>query len=391
MAGTEAQFLNRNRERDLNMSLQDIVRQETHDIRDALKQIDERRGERLRKKKAAEERLKRSGTEITKHREREKERKRLLQQADAKVKESQEVVAELDREREELERRASEANNRLMKERDARVETQKLLKQAQQAIEQGQGDFQGERSSIRKSEAEIEQAEKDKTRQEERLREALVASLDIHLKELAAGVEQAFVGEEERQKKLAAFEAFKNARHKDRKIGDLCDQRDELRKMVNTATVPGVKEMLQDSLRRIEDELEELYPGALGVVSPPSDRGHIEELHYYRADSGEAVFLLPITQSAWKAVERGDQGAAATVATRLIWDIIKGLGLTKEKGEFSFDGRWCVFSSKLDFEEVTELYEGFNVSLPGAVTLDVILYPLPPEIQEAVTYEAVHP
>ncbi len=371
------------------MSLQDIVRQQTHHIRDAMDQIDKNLVELLGEKRAAEERLKRAGTEITKHRERETERKRRLREADLKVTESQRVVEELDREWQELERRRSEAHTRLMKEREEKDETKRLLREAQEATEKAQRDHQKERSSIRKIDTEAEEAEDNKARQQEHLWEALEASLDIHLQELAATIEQVFENEKERQERLAAFEDFKKARHEERKIGDLCDQRDELRKLVNTATVPGVKEMLQDSLRRIEDELEKRYPGALGLVSPPPDRGHVEELHYYRGDSGKAVFLLPITQSAWEAVESGDRGAAATVAVRLIWDIIRGLGLTKENGEFIFDGRRCIFSSKLDVEHVTELYEGFKVSLPGAVTLDVVLSPLLAEIEEAVIYEAV--
>lgn len=359
------------------MTLQDTVRQETQAVRDSLGLLERKCANLRGEKEAAEERRKRAATEITTHRTLEGERGRL-------VTEAREKVAEVQQKLEEIERQRSELIDRLM-ERQAEVEKVKgLFDQANKATQNAQSAVKEARDAIGLAEKALEDSQKEKARFEEQLKHALVQALDVHLIELAKRIEKAFEDHEARRKHLAAVESFKKARHENRRIGDLCDQRDQFVQILGKmATVPGVKDTIRSALQNVEREIEKLYPGALAAESVQPDAGLIEDLHYFTSRDGKATMILPIPESASKAIQAGGSNPEANRAVHILWNLIQGAELKPTDGEFRYEGKRCIFASNLD-PDILALLENFRVPMPVTGTLEFRFVALPGEIQEAL-------
>ena len=363
------------------MTLQDIVRQQTHEIRDALSLIEHTYNDLLGQKDAAEDRLKRAFTEVSQHRARETERKRIVAEWEPKVAEIQQKLDEIERQRAEL-------LERLFEKREEKDKAESLLKEARSATEKALETIARARDSIETTAKTLGAKEQEKAREQRRLRDAYVRSIDSYLSQLSRRIDQAFVGQEERQRRMAAIEAFKKARHEDRQIGDLCDQRDQFRQLIDMATVPGVKETLRLALTKIEEELQKRYPGALSVGEAVPEAGSIEDLYYFFRPDGTVSILLPISEPAWIALRNDPPDAAASRAMTFVWGMVKGTGLKPSDGEFCCDGGRCVFvfASNTGDDEIS-LLEGSTFSVPSSAGLTFRISSLPTEIQEALTDE----
>lgn len=364
------------------MTLQDIARQQTQEIRDSLAQIDRRRTVLMSERSAAEDRRKRASTEITRHQALEGERKRLVAEIESKV-------ADVQQKLEEIERQRAELLDRFLEKREEKEKAEDLLNEARKETESALEIVREARTADDKAAKDLEEIERDRSRQESRLYEAYLKSMETYLSEQSRRIEQTLAGQEERQRRLAAVDAFKKARHEDREIGDLCDQRDQFRQLIEMASVPGVKETLDMALHKIEGELQRRYPGALSIEDTAPELGLIEELYYYTDPSGKTPIILPITELDWIGIKEGEKNAQATRAIHLIWSMIKEAGLKIIDGEFHFQDRRCIFASNFGAEEMTAL-EGFKLSVPNSSALIFRFCPLPPEIEEALVREATN-
>jgi TolA-binding protein len=79
------------------LTLQDTIREQTWEIADALTLADRRRKDVISGQAAAEDGIKRAYTEITRHRALESERKRLVAEAEDRLKEVQDRFEEINR------------------------------------------------------------------------------------------------------------------------------------------------------------------------------------------------------------------------------------------------------------------------------------------------------
>lgn len=361
------------------MTLDEIVRDQTRDVRDALEKIQARYGDLLEKKNAADDRLKKAFTEIKYQRTRENERRRLLVEIEDKIHEIQQKVDEIERQRQEL-------IDRLMERRDEKEKAEKLLRVVIQTAESEQHTVRDARSTIDTVARTLDEVEKDKEQSKALLRSASTKSLDIYLAEVSRRLDQAYASEEERDRRQAALETFKRARHEDREIADLCDQRDEYRDLMARATVPGVKGTLLEALDKVEEELQKRYPGALSLQDTVPEVGSIAELTYVADSDEKARIFLPMAESVWRAVENGDVAPATTRAMQFVWSMISGLGLKPSDGEFRCEmGRvvFCVDAKACDVSALTSLT--FSMQAPKGITF--AFCPLPAEVKGALTYE----
>lgn len=361
------------------MTLDEIVRGQTRDVRDALEKIEARYSDLLQQKNAADDRLKRAFTEIKHQRTLENERRRLLVEIEGRIHEIQQRVDEIERQRQEL-------IERLMERRDEKEKAEKLLRDVIQTAETEQHTVREARSTIDTVARTLDDVEKDKEHSKGLLRSASINSLDIYLAELSRRLDQAYASEEERQRRQAALEAFKRARHEDREIADLCDQRDQYRDLAGRATVPGVKATLQEALDKVEEELQRRYPGALSLQDTVPEVGSIAQLPYL-TDADEAVIVfLPIAESVWRAVENGEVVPATNRAMQFVWSLIEGLGLKPSYGEFRSDRGRIVFRLDAKCCDLGALTTAtFSMQTPKGITF--ALSPVPAEVKEAVAYE----
>lgn len=362
------------------MTVADVIRQQTLPTRDKLTGLDRKIADAEAARNAAEERVRRASTEITRQRTLETERKKALGAASEKV-----AVAE--RDLDELDRKRLEAIDVLVRLRDEHKSVSHSLREAQGATEAAETEFRREQRPKQDAEAELTRIRTDRAEEEITFCRSLLKALDIHLEQQTGILQAAFSTQEQRSKTLREFEAFRKARHTDAEIMRLWEEREEIRKLLGNVMVPGVKAMLQDSLKKIEDSLIKRFPTALGLPDAVPPDNWIEELLFYRDKEGKAIFLLPVRAADWDAAQEISISETTTKNMCLVWNMIKELNLRTEDGDFvTVQGR-PVFASRFDLEDVAILQQGFAVKYEGTDVIRFVLATVPTELQEALSHE----
>jgi len=361
------------------MSVSDVIRNCTLAVRDAIKSIDEHISAVAGQRVASQERVKNSTTEITRQHALESERKKLVDAVAEKVAEAKRIL-------DDIERKRQEALNAFLRCQEEQNGAALSLRDAQGATETALREIRKEQKSQQDAETLLSKLHEERVEKQAELRRALLEALEKYLKQQAEQVHAAFSTQEQRAKIMMEFEAFKKARHSDPEIAKLCDQRDELRKFLNTATVSGVKGMLEESLKAIEDQIIKKFPNALQVPENAFKDSQSEDLLFYCDRNGKAVFLLPVRAGDWDAAGKGEITESANNTMCLIWNMIQELDLKTHDGDFISVQGHPAFASRFDLEEVAIL-QGFNVKSRDSVVLRFVLSALPSELQEAITYE----
>jgi hypothetical protein len=365
------------------LTLQDTIREQTREIADPLSLVDKRLKDAISGKSAAEDRIKRASTEITGHRALENERKRLVAEAEERLKEVQGRLDEIDRQRLDILERWTEK-------REAKEQAEKLLKESRLETERALGVVRTESDRRDKGATLLNEIEAEKLKYEGQLRDAYRRSVDIYLHELEKRVEQAFAGEEERNRRQQAADAFKKSRHEDNYIGGLCDQRDQFRTLISFATVPAVADTLRRELERVEQELDKRYPGALSIDEKMPSIMSVEELFYFIDSDGLLRVFLPISKQVWDGISMGEMCVEASCAMRVIWEMISGLELKSSDGEFRFEDGFCMFAANsLNTDDMT-IKGDFTLRLKNSATLTFRISPFPAEVQEGLLNEATN-
>jgi len=358
------------------MRITETLRQCTLPIRDRIGGLDKQLAQADAERNAAEERVKRASTEINRQRKLETDQKRALSETEEKVAEAKRILDDLERKRQEaLEtfmQCQDEYNTMYHSRRDAQKETEKAL-----------ADIRKEQKSKQEAEAEISRMREERRTTEKDLRRVLLKSLDLHLEQQSALLQAAFTTQEQRSKVMRDFEALKRARHTDTEIGRLCDERDEIRKLLNNAMVPGVKAMLQSSLKGIDEILAKRFPGVLQIPDQAPRDNQIEELLFYCDHEGKAVCLLPIAAAEWCGEASSTE--RTTNAMCLVWNMIREVGLRTEDGDFRVINDRSVFASQLDIEVIAS--QGFSVKCEGTEVVRYVFSAVPTELQETISHE----
>lgn len=360
------------------MNIADALRQQTLPTRDRLAGLDQQIAQTEAVRNAAEARVKRAGTEITRQHTLEAERKRALGLAAEKVSEAQRIL-------DELERKRQDALDVLMRLQDEHKSVEYSRREAQGATEAAEAEIRKEQKARQDAESGLVRLRTDRAEADDAFRRALLKGLEVHLEQQVATVQMAFSTQEQRSKAMREFETFKKARHTDAEIGRLCDERDEIRKLLSDAMVPGVKAMLQASLKGIEEALATRFPVALQMPDVAPRDNQIEELLFYLDREGKAVLLLPVSPADWTAVDEGTLTDRTSNSMCLVWNMIRGLGLRTEDGDFrTINGR-PVFASRFDLETIAS--HGFSVKCEAAEVMRYVFAAVPRELQESLSHE----
>lgn len=362
------------------MNIADAIRSHTIEVRDAIANIESQVSLAEGHRDASEERVKRASTEITKQRTLEDERKRSLNAASEKVAEAQRIL-------EELERKRQDALDALIRCQDEEGALSKLLREAQEATGAALAEIKKEQRAKQEAESNISELRDDLEKKRTLLRRKILDTLEEHLKQQTDYVMAAFATHEQRQKVIGEREALRRARHTDSEVARLCDEKDEVKKLLSTAMVPGVKEMLLTKMKIIEAQLQERFPGAFQFSNSdvvPRDN-QIEELLFYCDRDGKAVFLLPIRSDDWDATQKDEPTDDSTKAMCIVWNMIRELGLKTRDGNFLTGKGRVSFASRFDLEEVAIL-QTFGVKFNNLNVLRFILTAVPAELQEALSY-----
>jgi hypothetical protein len=361
------------------MAIAEFIRDYTFEVRNSLNHLNEEITKAKSERDAAEERRRRATTEISKHRESERDTKRKLDEIKVKTSELRQALEEIDQKRAAIIDSLFESQERL-------AEGGNELRAMQAATEKALGDIKKEEKSKHEAEGQVFQLQSEQekaiTSLELRLRGALVAYLKKQTDQLA----QAFLTEEQRIKERREHEEFEKARHSDPEVAQLCEQREELNKFIVSAMVPAVKETLQASLKLVEDRLKKLYPCAIVADDFRPRDSQIGELLYFINQEGNAVLLLPISEIDWANVEKGESGERASRAMCLVWSMIRELNLKEQDGSFLPKAGFIAFETCLGPEEGA-LLRGFGVKCGDIDVLRLVPTAIPAELQEVLARE----
>lgn len=360
------------------MVLTDVLRQQTRHIRDEISNLDKLLEQARAECTAADERVKRCSTEITGQRAVEAQSKKMLGDAAQKV-------AEAQRELDEIDRVKQEALEKLVRSQEDKITVERSLREAQMSTEASLDAIRKEQKTKQEAESRILRLRAERADGEGRCRQALLRGLETYLKLQCDRLLSVFQTQEQRAEVVRSFEAFKKAKHANPDISQLTEQREELKKFLSTAMVPGVKDMLQASLKRIEVQLEKLFPGAL---SPPPSRidNQIDDLLFHCGADGKLIFLLPIDPSLWNTSTDAVRNAETSSVMCFIWHFLREIKLKTEDGKFDTRRGWPVFESRFDLEDVAIL-QSFSLKHDDSVVMQFVLSSVPADLSEALNHE----
>jgi hypothetical protein len=358
------------------MSLIDLIRENTKDMRDTIAELERSRLREISQLNAAEERFKRASSIISSQHKQQDEKKSRLKSIGETIRGINQQIDELEAQKQRLLSTLLERQQELEASRQSLSEAEAESNKAQHAARE-------EKRVLEDIERRVDLLEKETIRNQLKLREVHSQTLDQHLSELEAMFEQEFQEQTKRSETLVSLEAFKRLRHEKREVGDLCDARDEWKKIVKTASVPTVKIAAESELRRIETEIDKLFPGAIKAEAALRHADFIEELHYFVDSQNRTVLLLPFSKDVWNSLNAGTQSLKEKVAVYFFGALAKAIGAEPGKFHYECGNNFVMLVSEI----ATETYREKNdlvIPLPGGGSISFILSTLPNEIQEAL-------
>ena len=360
------------------MTLQDYIRKETIEVNDVIKLIEEKRSSLISDRKAAEERKKRTGTLISEKHKIQNDTKKKIEVFDQKLKEINTELNEVERRRGSLLEQLNELNGN----KDA---AKNSLSQIEQESNKAQKDIFNEDKSIERFDKQIDEKEKERSRFDERIRWAHVSAFKSFLKDSNSLLEQYFKRITSRKANFDAAERLRNKRHVDKCVGDLCDARDEWNKIVKTASVPGVKAAANNELKRIEIEIEKMFPGALEIENSASENNPTTEL-YYHENEEETILFFPFLEKQWNSMEQGNIDNSIYTFGRFIELIIKESKFSYNDAHLKCENDMVQLVSKFGLGNLKGKND-LTFSIIGKDNMTFILSRIPDEVYKSLNYE----
>ncbi len=359
------------------MALVDLIRENTKDIRDTLAEIERTRQEYVSERNAAEERFKRASSDISLHHKQQESKKENLHTLDS-------LIRNINREIDELEIKKQQLLSHLLEEQQKLDESKQMLSESETLVNKAQRAARDEQKKLEDIERRLTEIDQQKMRFQNTLNDQHRRSLLQYLSESARLIETEFQEQTSRSQSLKSFEAFKRARHERRDVADLCDARDEWKRLLKTAAVPSVRSSAEAEVQKIESSIEKLFPGALCAESTIRHADYIEELYYFSKPEGKTCVVMPITTEVWMSIQQGNHSSAERVATFLFSAIGKAIAQRPQDAHFESDDTFVLFVCKIGDDTLREL-NSIVIPLPGGGSITFILADLPSEIQEALS------
>lgn len=275
---------------------------------------------------------------------------------------------------------------------DARID--KLQKEREKLVEDlnnAEDKVNSNKRSIEKIEKKLrtlEHNKKEMVSKKEDLEKTLRCALINSLKEYYDNLEQSIVSSyksiEEKEAQILSWKKLNEAKDKDHKIMELWEGRQELKKFIGSASVPVVSNELKKQLSIVENKINDLFPGALSYDENETDGSETKEI--FASENNDQIYL-PISFKTWNGLNKGDSGNVyAEISLRLVWAIANEMDLNDKNPEFIEKKKLVL----LKFDNIPDLfgkYSSFNIPLPDPKNFSLILAKLPKDLEEALRYE----
>lgn len=360
------------------MMLSDCLRAETHEIRDRIERVAAAKKDLLARALAAEEGFKRTRGNLKIHRNGEGQ-----QSAAAGAIQQQIVILKI--RLDDVERQRSEILESIFGEETKLQDSRSQLAEAHRRTQEAET-----RSSEALREAEelkrdLRQLEENESRHARDLHQATARAFERYVVALGDRLRKAFAGDATRRERDTAKQALRRARNEDSEIGRVCDEVDQIRALLEQATVPAVRDLLDKRRREIEALLAERFPGATLADSKEVATVPVEQFYYFVGSDNEVRIVLPFGRDEWEALSNGKTGAVETGCYRVAWALVRFLGLKPDDGGFALvNGKWEIATSLAadDLEAAGEA-----ISVEGVHGLSLVLSRLPRDVEEAIAHE----
>ena len=360
------------------MTLQDYIREATHEINDAIKLIDQKRATLINERTGAEETIKRTGSLISEQHKMQNDRKKEIEGVDSNLKEINKQLDELERQKRLLLEQYNEFKVNI-------DEAKSSLAQIEQESINAQRQINSEKKSIEQFDYQIEEIEKQRNRHDQRFRLAHVSAFKSFLKNGNSIIEEYFKRITSRKTIVEAAERLNKKRHEDTHVADLCEARDEWKKILKTVIVPGVKEAGNKELKIIEAEINKMFPGALEIDTSKNENNPTTEL-YYHEDDEETIIFFPFLEEQWKSMEKGNNDSSVETLVRFIELITKESKLRFNDAHLKCENDMVQLVSKSGLGNLKDKND-LTFSIVGKDNLTFILSPIPDEVYKSLNYE----
>jgi len=354
------------------LTLQELLRLHTQEVQNALQNCEDNIRRLGSQRQAELQHAESLQTDIDSKSREEAERRRLLDDSAAKIRELEKQIEELRRECERIAEQRQTLTSALT---SAEEEAKAAVGQRKKAKTQAEGlEFQ------------IKKLVEEKTRLNHRLTSARLTAFRAYLEEFETRLIQKISAQEDRSEKIVSQKRFEQSRHEDAKVMEMYEARTELQKLLKVSNVPAVRDQLELQLRGIDRQIETLFPGALSIETEIGGVSEIEEIFFSSARESGARIFLPISRATWSAVTKGEMDSNAATALRLVWVLAAGLKLTGTNARFQTGKDFIVMDIDMDLASSSE-WPDISMPLPGSGSIALLHSKIPHEVQEAIAYE----
>lgn len=359
------------------VNLQDIVREQTRPILDLLSGTEKEMEDHLRSQESAEARERNLKQEAA-------EMQPAISELERTLRDSQLKVQEIERQIKELQARLRERQKE-----NERVEAD--YSTAKGAATDRLRDAARARKEAENWGAKVAEARERIQWYQMRLREERRAALRKHLAALWTRLLEADRKAASGTEARAELDRLNRARHDDPRVAELWEARQEWLRIAQSAGPPPVRETARREVQKIEEDLDNQFPGALKVAAAgPLDE--LEEVYLCPRAAGDGwKLLLCIPAEICESLDAGESGPTQGLAARIIWAFARAI-----QNDGGHDEQW---SSRFEVQqgylvmfvdggpENMKDQETIAVALSGGGRVTFMLSELPTEIRGAMNDE----
>lgn len=342
------------------MTLNDIVREKTSDIKNALTNYENTIRHYGKQKKSLIKQREKLQDEIGNIQSDCDKKKKLLISIETEIDNLESKIEELRKNHSTVRDEINNIENHLIK-------TNKDVRQSIKQI-----------SSIGH---EIQEKVAEKKRLDNTLRSKLLESFQEYIRISERKIVSLIETQKDKKVQLTARKKLEIARHDDPRVMELWEGRQELTKFLKSSSVGVIRKQLEKNLHKIEEDIDMDFPGALSVEISDTNQLEIEEIF---VSENMSELFLPISSKTWDLMDSNiseDISLEAYSALKVIWEFAKGFDLNIDNARFKKDKD--LISLQID-KKIEFTSESFSMTLPVSGEISFVLQKLPQEIEEVI-------
>lgn len=336
------------------------------------------------KKRAIEEKIERKRQEI---RGKEQERRQISTDISKKRDEAREskgkkinILAELEKlqeQLEDLERRRTEILNSIIEYKERQEEIEDENKSQEERIRELEEEIRKITNEISRIEHELAGLENQRSGYEEEICEEAKNSFREYCDQVEKYLTRVMETLPEVENAKDAYKALMKAKDEDSRVRKIWEAREEWRNIFEISQVETVKETAKIEIDKLEEKIEEEFPGALLVERIEDNERVVSALYYHKEIDGPYRIFLPITRETWNSIEEGLTRKNEELAARVFW----GFSCVEDGGYDLYYG----FPTLCTDEPPESLT--LSLEFPNMKIVEFALIEIPRDIFEAIAYE----